>query len=296
MQKVNMKIGGINHILAPKGNPLEFLITSTMLVGIDVSHPTYTSMRKAPSVVGLVASVDDKFAQWLGTTRLQEGRVEMVASIGELMSERLRVYGERHQRYPENIVIYRDGVSEGQFKTVLKEEVSAIEAICAKKYANKGQDPPKLVVIICGKRHRVRFYPMHQKDADLKHNCNPKSGTVVDRGVTSEKYHDFFIQPHAALTGTAKPCHCTVIRDDIKIGPDVIQKVTHNLSYLYGRATKAVSLCPPAYYADLMCERGNEYLNKHLNKRWPPGTEFNFNTSPWIANVNKELQDTMFYV
>lgn len=109
MQKVNMKIGGINHILAPKGNPLEFLITSTMLVGIDVSHPTYTSMRKAPSVVGLVASVDDKFAQWLGTTRLQEGRVEMVASIGELMSERLRVYGERHQRYPENIVIYRDG-------------------------------------------------------------------------------------------------------------------------------------------------------------------------------------------
>ncbi|CAG8731388.1 2802_t:CDS:2, partial [Acaulospora colombiana] len=31
------------------------------------------------------------------------------------------------------------------------------------------------------------------------------------------------------------------------------------------RATKAVSLIPPAYYADLACERGRMYLNDFLN-------------------------------
>ena len=30
---------------------------------------------------------------------------------------------------------------------------------------------------------------------------------------------------------------------------------------MFGRATKAVSLCPPAYYADILCERARVYLS-----------------------------------
>lgn len=118
MQKVNVKIGGVNHVLAPAGDPLEFLhktttsgAPTTMLVGIDVTHPTYTTMRKAPSVVGIVASRDTQFTQWIGTTRLQEGRVEMVAAMLLLMGECLRKFGELHKCYPLNIMIYRDGTS-----------------------------------------------------------------------------------------------------------------------------------------------------------------------------------------
>ncbi|KAL8994519.1 MAG: hypothetical protein Q9188_007044 [Gyalolechia gomerana] len=308
MQKVNVKIGGINHILSSEGSPLEFLTTSpTMLVGIDVSHPAPKSMAEAPS-----------------TTSIQEGRVEMVARIGELMGKRLSLFGRQYKQGPHNIIIYRDGVSEGQFKTVLREEVSAIEEVCYQKYDAVNQTRPKIVVIICGKRHHTRFYPTRTQDADERHNFNPKNGTVVDRGVSSEKFYDFYLQPHAALTATvscdqcpmrqstltlyqAKPEHCTVIRDDIKMGPDVLHKITHNLSYLYARATKAVSLCPPgqsyhkflllvaiqltllkAYYADIMCERGNKYLAKYLNQQWPPGTAFESKGSPWLEGFHDE--------
>ena len=45
---------------------------------------------------------------------------------------------------------------------------------------------------------------------------------------------------------------------------DDIQQGTHDASYLYARATKAVSLIPAAYYADLACERGRCYLNDFL--------------------------------
>jgi len=31
---------------------------------------------------------------------------------------------------------------------------------------------------------------------------------------------------------------------------------------MFGRATKAVSICPPAYYADLACERSRCYLGE----------------------------------
>ncbi|KAL8981992.1 MAG: hypothetical protein Q9177_005409, partial [Variospora cf. flavescens] len=264
MQKVNMKMGGINHILGPEGMSQQTQPEKTMFVGIDVSHPTYTTMANAPSIVGIVASLDNYFTKWYGSTRIQEGRVEMVAEIGELMGERLNLYCQRFDKYPENIIIYRDDVPQEKSGT----------ARASRHNLRQASSNPIL-------SHNAEH-------ADQTRNQNTRSGTVVDRGVTSEKFWDFFVQPHTAIQGTAKPCHCTVIRADRDFSPDVVQRLTHNLSYLYGRATKAVSLCTPAYYADIMCERGNKYLSKHLNKRWPKGTEFKANESPWQADVHPE--------
>lgn len=56
-----------------------------------------------------------------------------------------------------------------------------------------------------------------------------------------------------------------VIYDENNFGADEIQQGAHNFSYLYARATKAVSLIPPAYYADLACERGRCYINDFLS-------------------------------
>ena len=38
-----------------------------------------------------------------------------------------------------------------------------------------------------------------------------------------------------------------------------MEDLTHNMCYTFGRATKAVSICPPAYYADILCERARCY-------------------------------------
>jgi eukaryotic translation initiation factor 2C len=54
------------------------------------------------------------------------------------------------------------------------------------------------------------------------------------------------------------------VYDENQLGADEIQEGTHNVSHLYARATKAVSLVPAAYYADLACERGRCYLNEFL--------------------------------
>jgi eukaryotic translation initiation factor 2C len=75
---------------------------------------------------------------------------------------------------------------------------------------------------------------------------------------------DFYLQAHAGLKGHVKSTHYTVVHDENKLTPDEIQKGTHDASHLYARATKAVSLVPAAYYADLACERGRCYLNDFL--------------------------------
>ena len=70
---------------------------------------------------------------------------------------------------------------------------------------------------------------------------------------------------------------------------------------MFARATKAVSLVSPAYYADLACERGRCYLHKLLQGFGPPNpTEENVWKSAvdsWQGGVNgKLLKDTMFYL
>lgn len=83
-----------------------------------------------------------------------------------------------------------------------------------------------------------------------------------------------------------------VIKDDIKLGADQLQSLTHSLCYTFARATRSVSICPPAYYADLLCERGRSYLHSVL--KGDGSTDFA--NSTWRRDVNPLLIETMYYL
>jgi len=118
---------------------------------------------------------------------------------------------------------------------------------------------------VCGKRHNTRFYPTEHGDA--ARDGNPLPGTVVDRGVAPAYEFDFFLQAHSSLKGTARPTHYFVVHDENGFKADDLQRVTNDLSYMFARATKAVSLVSPAYWADIACERGRCYLYEVLRAR-----------------------------
>lgn len=72
-----------------------------------------------------------------------------------------------------------------------------------------------------------------------------------------------------------------------------VSRQTHNLCYLFGRATKSVSICPPAYYADLLCERGRQYLHSTMSGG---GKAFDINRAEWTRDVHPTLMESMFYI
>ena len=268
--KVNLKLGGTNHALDPSKMGI-LREKKTMVVGIDVTHPSPGSSASAPSVAGIVASVDEWLAQWPADLRIQKGGQEMVAKLGDMFKSRLRLWQQRNRTLPENILIYRDGVSEGQYNLVLEEELPALRKACAEIYpatATK-EGKPRITIIIVGKRHHTRFYPVKTENQDRE--GNPPNGTVVDRIVTEARNWDFFLQAHSALQGTARPAHYYIIYDQIfrqrplqapfASAADALEDLTHNMCYLFGRATKAISKCPPSYYADLLCDRARKYLS-----------------------------------
>ncbi|KAH9474635.1 Protein argonaute PNH1 [Psilocybe cubensis] len=301
--KFNMKLGGVNHALDPKS--MSWLKEApTMLVGIDVTHPGPGSAKGTPSIAAVVASCEPEFAQYPASMEIQESKKEMVTNLAKMVFERLTLFRTRNKILPKRILVYRDGVSEGQFNTVVEEELPAIRFACTKFDTTQGPYRPLITVVICGKRHHTRFYPTEEANAD--HNGNPRAGTVVDRGVTSVYNFDFFLQAHGGLQGTTRPTHYYVVHDDIGFHADQLQILTNSVSYLFARATKAVSLVSPAYYADLACERGRCYLHKLLQ-----GVTSSAGSSAsgeneeavmreaqqlWRGGVGAKLKDTMFYL
>ena len=77
---------------------------------------------------------------------------------------------------------------------------------------------------------------------------------------------DFYLQAHAGLQGPLKPTHYVVIYDESQLTADTVQQGVHTGSYLNAWATKAVSLVPPAYYADIVCEQARFWIHSFLNQ------------------------------
>lgn len=312
--KINLKLGGANQSLKNMGL---FGDGKTMLVGLDVTHPSPGSTDSAPSVAGIVASVDKDLAQWPADIVVQKRRDEMVSDLDRLLQSRLRLWASRNKgAFPENIVVYRDGVSEGQYNLVIDKELPLLKQACKTLYPAKdtAKGLPKMAVIIVGKRHNTRFYPTNAGDAEKSNN--PQPGTVVDRGISEGRSWDWYQQAHSCLQGTARPAHYFTVWDEIfhpkypsnTNGPgaaDVLQELTHKMCYLFGRATKAVSVCPPAYYADLVCTRARCYLQDVFDPSTPSAsvagaTERSGSSDPLPDSKgyrpHELVKDTMFYI
>lgn len=346
--KFNLKLGGNNQSVEQKC--LSFITEDkTMIVGLDVTHPSPGSSESAPSVAGMVASTDKHLGQWPATLRTQTSRQEMVDDLTEMLKTHLDHWLRigKHSQLPENILVYRDGVSEGQYDDVLKKELPLLRAACQAKYSadlvshpfhvtvsfllpllnvqltsippQTKENLPRITIIIVGKRHHTRFFPTQDKDMDTnptngKGSSNLKPGTVVDRGVTEEGMWDFFLQSHAVLQGTGRPAHYVVVLDEIfraRAGKNLqamanvaneVEKLTQALCYSYSRATKAVSLCTPAYHADILCERARRYLAAEFDGS-VSGDAASTTAASTVGGkelatfkIHERLRDTMFYI
>ncbi|XP_003367469.1 eukaryotic translation initiation factor 2C 3, partial [Trichinella spiralis] len=123
--KINMKIGGINTKLLEDEILDNYLYKNNALViGVDVVHPSAVETH-LPSIasVGIihdivVGNVDTKVTKFHASVKLQPAKQELITGFIEQFSERLLEYLDVNGTAPKNIIVYRDGVSEGQFMQV----------------------------------------------------------------------------------------------------------------------------------------------------------------------------------
>ena len=192
--KINHKLGGVNHALA-KRPPI--MSRPVMVMGADVTHPAPGDVSKKPSIAAVVGSADPNVSQFNVEIRLQDkGRVvEQIEQMEKITRSLLLKFNQKTQKKPEQIIYYRDGVSEGQFPAVLNHELSSIRRACMSLERNY---EPKVTFIIAQKRHKTRFFVENPNDG-VGRTKNIPAGTVVDKQITTLSEIDFFLASHEGI-------------------------------------------------------------------------------------------------
>lgn len=141
---MNARLGGKNSTITESSTYAEMQKTATMIVGscilpsqsqitlivlnegADVGHPS-PGVRK-PSVASLVYSLDRDAIRYSARTALQEPRTEIIADLFDMMGQAMREFQTNIRGCIDNIVFYRDGVSEGEFDIVKNTEIEEIKS------------------------------------------------------------------------------------------------------------------------------------------------------------------------
>ncbi|XP_076639540.1 protein argonaute-1 [Colletes latitarsis] len=253
--KINVKLGGINNILVPSIRPKVF-DEPIIFFGADVTHPPAGDNKK-PSIAAVVASMDAHPSRYAATVRVQQHRQEIIQELSSMVMELLcRFYKSTGGYKPHRIILYRDGVSEGQFMHVLQHELTAIREACMKL---EDDYKPGVTFIVVQKRHHTRLFCSDKKEQSGR-SGNIPAGTTVDICITHPTEFDFYLCSHQGIQGTSRPSHYHVLWDDNHFESDELQSLTYQLCHTYVRCTRSVSIPAPAYYAHLVAFRARYHL------------------------------------
>ncbi|KAF8931279.1 argonaute 1 [Haplosporangium bisporale] len=285
--KINTKLGGINSTLARDSIPF-VTDTPTMVIGADVTHPSAGEAR--PSVVAVVGSMDEHAYRYAGRLQIQDVRCEVIDRLKYLVYELVAAFVMRNGVRPKRILFYRDGVSDGQFAQVMRDEVQAVKDAC--RHMDPEYNPP-ITFCVVKKRHHARIFPMHSREADRSGNC--QAGTVVDSVITHPTAFDFYLQSHGGLQGTSRPTLYHVLLDENRFSSDALQALTFRLCHVYSRCPKSVSIVPPVYYAHLLAYRARHYQSHEFSDS--ASTHSGGSDANYVSfQISDKLKNYMYFI
>lgn len=294
LMKVNAKLGGSTSKAVPaRTSGFKSFTKPTMFIGADVSHASPGSEQA--SMAALTVSWDKFGGRYAAGCQTNGRRVEMITEnnfrtiLGPLVQQWQSEVGGG--RLPEHIIYIRDGVSEGQFQSVIQEELPAIRLVITQAAKNAGLTwKGEITVIIAAKRHHIRAFPQKGGPAsDVK--GNPVPGVLIERDATTPNEFDFFLYSHIALQGTSRPVHYTVLYDDANLKPNFIQNMLYEHCYQYMRSTTSVSLHPAVYYAHLASNRAKAHEDVAASQGPQGGAGYKAN-QPGRGSSNPEDSET----
>ncbi|XP_023936797.2 piwi-like protein Ago3 [Bicyclus anynana] len=229
--QMNCKLGGtLWHISIPCKN--------TMVVGIDSYHE---GQMKKNSVFAFVASYNMSMTNWYSKVMFQEKGQEIGDCAKFCVVEALKHYLRVNGVLPQRIIIYRDGVGDGQLKQLKEYEIRQMQI----EISSFGESyKPNITYIVVQKRINTRIFLRQGPEY-----ANPDPGTVVDHLITRRDWYDFLIVSQKVNQGTVTPTHYVVVHDESGMTPDQCQRLTYKLCHLYYNWPGTVRVPAPCQYA-----------------------------------------------
>ncbi|VDM48045.1 unnamed protein product [Toxocara canis] len=276
VNKLNCKNFGQCYGVVPESFATDKWISTgkTLIIGYDVCHPEPQPRHERrmklpptqPSVLGISFNGAVCPETFVGDYSFQEPRKEQVTS--SILEQRLfwimkLFHRNRNGMLPETVIITRDGVSEGQFKMVMEEEIEAIRA-GIRNFGNEvgfeNYSPPIVCIIAC-KRHNKRFAVEGSRGLE---NCLPM--TVIDKDITRPDTTEFFMQAHKIIKGTGKLPAYTMPINEANLTMDEAQSLMMALCFTHQIVNQAISIPEPIYQADEWAKRGRNNFRAMMRR------------------------------
>ncbi|XP_016898276.1 piwi-like protein 2 isoform X3 [Cynoglossus semilaevis] len=240
--QMNSKLGGE---LWTVNVPLKHL----MVVGVDVHHD---AVRSHQSVMGFVASVNSSFTRWYSRVTFQTPSEELIRGFRVSFLAALQKYHEVNHTLPEKIVVYRDGVSQGQLKMVEQYEIPQL-LTCFNIFPSYA---PKLVFIVVQKRINTMLYSWVENNF-----VAPPPGTILDHTLTEKDWVDFYLVAHHVHQGCGLPTHYVCLYNTANLTPDHLQRLTYKMCHLYWNCPSIIRVPAPCKYAHKLAFLSGQYLH-----------------------------------
>lgn len=248
--QMNCKLGGtLWSIKIPLNN--------VMIAGIDTYHDP---RQKSSSVSAFVASLNGEYTRWYSRACIQNKKEELMNGLCASLEKSLRAYQKLNCVLPQKIIIFRDGVGDGQLRMCQEYEIPQLQEAC------KLLDPdycPEIAFVVVQKRINTRMFRLDGQ-SNLE---NPNPGTVLDHTVTRRNYFDYFLVPQSVRQGSVSPTHYIVVHNQPDYSPDILQRLSYKLCYLYYNWPGSVRVPACCQYAHKMA-----YLIGQSVKRNPDET------------------------
>ncbi|XP_037958160.1 protein argonaute-3 [Teleopsis dalmanni] len=255
--QINCKVGGdLWHVNIPFKN--------VMICGVDVYHDP---SKRQNSVSAFVSSLNNTYSKWFSQVFIQKPKEEVISGYCAILVQAIANYEKLNKCLPNNIIIYRDGISDGEFGTTAQYEIEQLKDICQNSYPQ----PILLTYIISQKRINARYFTNFAAGSA----GNPSPGTIVDNIITRKCLYDFYLVSQSLREGTVTPTHYVVLNDDGKFKPDIIQRLTYKLTFMYYNWPGAIRVTACVQYAHKLAYLVGQFVKKH------PG---------------KELEDKLYYL
>lgn len=282
--RANTRVDWLGETNNPKAK------TTTMIIGADVCHDSKSRQAYGPgeggkSCVAFAASYDAMFTHYNSWISLQYKRdskrqaQEHILQAQDLMTRALQGFKKHNDKYPEHIVIYRDGVGDSQINKFVRQEIRDYK----KAFAELGCSPQMTVVVI-QKSISTRLFAECPKHKNPSASCDagtfrepcdgrvqyhsPKPGTVVDNTITSTLLREFYLVPSIAPKGaTARPGRFIVVEDAAELSDDQLQILTNQLCCLYFNWQGPIRSPAPAMYAHKLAYLFGTIVNGEPHER-----------------------------
>lgn len=206
-----------------------------------------------------MSTVNKDYTQYFSHVSIHSSNEDLSAEIGTNVGLALRRYHDINRTLPSRIIIYRDGVSDGQIGHVCEHEIGGIKKKLGPIYESYKKEL-KLAYVIVTKRINTRFF---------YNRSNPPPGTIIDDVVTNPLRYDFFLISQSVNQGTVSPAYYTVVEDSTSLTPDQIQRLTFKLCHMYFNTAATTRVPAPCQYAHKLAFLISQALHRE------PSTDLN---------------------